>query len=146
MQKSVGLIPDILYVMVGFIWQVCPSSRTLYAVFWSSYLVQGEVYSIQHYVIKFVMTCNRSVVFSGYLSQSGLVVLVVYDRLSIYPWSISPMRYRLFLHLHWVCLTGILSWNVYQVPGQCTVVFLCEITGCTISIFIGTKDFQIHFN
>ena len=31
----------------------------------SSNLDQGEVYSIQHYMIKFVNTCDRSVVFSG---------------------------------------------------------------------------------
>jgi hypothetical protein len=32
----------------------------------SSNPVHGEVYSIQHYVIKFVSDCGRSVVFSGY--------------------------------------------------------------------------------
>ena len=30
--------------------------------------VLGEVYSIQHYVIKLSLTCNRPVVFSGYYS------------------------------------------------------------------------------
>ena len=28
--------------------------------------VHGEKYTIQHYVIKLSVTCNRSVVFSGY--------------------------------------------------------------------------------
>jgi hypothetical protein len=28
--------------------------------------IHDEVYSIQHYVIKFVVTCDRLVVFSGY--------------------------------------------------------------------------------
>jgi len=32
----------------------------------SSNPVRDEVYSIQHYVIKFVSDCDRSVVFSGY--------------------------------------------------------------------------------
>ena len=36
----------------------------------SSNSVQGEVYSIQHYVIKFVSDLRQSVVFSGFLYQS----------------------------------------------------------------------------
>jgi hypothetical protein len=32
----------------------------------SSNPAHGEVYSIQHYVIKLSVTCDRSVVFSGY--------------------------------------------------------------------------------
>jgi isocitrate dehydrogenase len=32
----------------------------------SSNSVHGEVYSIQHYVIHLSVTCDRSVVFSGY--------------------------------------------------------------------------------
>jgi len=34
----------------------------------SSNPVHGEMYSIQHYVIKLSVTCNRSVVFSWYSS------------------------------------------------------------------------------
>jgi len=34
----------------------------------SSHHARGEVYSIQHYVIKLSVTCGSSVVFSGYSS------------------------------------------------------------------------------
>jgi hypothetical protein len=37
----------------------------------SSNPTHGELYSIQRYVIKFSATCDRSVVFSGFLHQSG---------------------------------------------------------------------------
>ena len=39
----------------------------------SSNPVQGEVYSIQHYVIKFVSDLYRSVVFSGYSTNKTVV-------------------------------------------------------------------------
>ena len=35
----------------------------------SSSPAHSEVYLIQHYVIKFLVTCDRSVVFSGFLHQ-----------------------------------------------------------------------------
>jgi hypothetical protein len=36
----------------------------------SSNPTHGEVYSIQHYVISLLVTCDRSVVFSGYSSTN----------------------------------------------------------------------------
>ena len=35
----------------------------------SSNSAHGEVYSIQHYLIKLSVTCGRSVVFTGFLHQ-----------------------------------------------------------------------------
>ena len=42
----------------------------------SSNPVHGEVYSIQHYVIRFAMSCDRSVVFSGYPAFSTNILVI----------------------------------------------------------------------
>ena len=59
----------------------------------SSNLVYGEVYSIQHYEINFSVTCDKSVVFSGYVSSTNKIEILLNVALN----TINPLKPYIYL-------------------------------------------------
>ena len=91
----------------------------------SSKLVHDEVYSIQHYVISLSVTCDMSVVFSGYRGSPVNIYIYIY-----------------IVYTNLVFLEFYFSFDGVYLQGKFNVKYECKVTKHIFSQYCSLTQYR----